>query len=136
MLLLLLAAAFFMQQDIAAAQEEKPRLLSTDKTDSRRQALQWSIVPGAVSYEVEILDASPERQNGIAQSLRRIAAANVFTNGYQADFSAYQGGEVFWRVRGLALDGSPVGVFSDSQRLKLGEWRRELIRPVITARAE
>ena len=132
-LLLLLAAAFFLPQDILRAEAaEAPTALSAAETKTRRQVLRWSILPGAVAYEVEILEGLPENPKGTEPSRRGIVRQKVFTPGYQADFSSYQGGEVWWRVRGLAFDGAPVGVFSDAKRLKLGEWRRELIRPEIT----
>lgn len=85
---------------------------------SARPILTWTVVPGAVYYEIEFLAAPPENPNGIDPSINRIQMSReVFTNGYNADLSNIAENLIYWRVRALNYDGYPLGVFSDAARL-------------------
>lgn len=67
-------------------------------------------IPGAVKYEVEVTDEEPEDQDGIAPSAHRVwSQVTELTDLYDEKPRI---GTYWWRVRGLAADGSPVGVWS------------------------
>lgn len=69
--------------------------------------------PGAASYEIEITDALPENPDDIGPSVHRVYAGHSeLTDFYDP---APRIGRYYWRVRGLAADGSPVGVWSEPQ---------------------
>jgi len=81
---------------------------------SVKPMLTWTKVPGTVYYELEILSAPPENPNDINASQYRVdSSRQVYTNGYNPDLTATTGDRLFWRVRGLDLDGNPLGVYSD-----------------------
>ncbi len=75
----------------------------------------WIPIPGAAQYEVEILDAPPENPEGTQPSQHRIDAAT--DKGFDHyDTTPRLGSQPFyWRVRGLAANGSPVGVYSPAR---------------------
>lgn len=86
-----------------------------DAPASIRPMLTWDVVPGAVYYEVEFLPSLPENPNDILPSTSQLRLTReVFTNGYNADFSWFEGNHIFWRVRALNQNGTPLGVFSDT----------------------
>ncbi len=80
-------------------------------------------IPGAAKYEVEVLDRLPENPEGIAPSTHRIwSKVTELTDLYDDDARI---GSYAWRVRGLAADGSPVGVWSQVQSFETdpdGNW--------------
>ncbi|WP_346355657.1 GDSL-type esterase/lipase family protein [Azotosporobacter soli] len=119
----------------AAAVKPQPITQSLEQAATDRPLLSWSLVPGSASYEVEFLEKMPENPNASDASKYRLRAVrDIFTLGYQADLSDYPGKAVYWRVRGLTLDGRPVGVFSDAQKITLQHGRITLLRPTLTAR--
>lgn len=82
---------------------------------STKPLLTWTIIPGAVRYEIEFLSAPPENPNGIEPSEHQISSSrDVFTNGYQPDLTEYSAEQLYWRVRALDYDSNPLGVFSDA----------------------
>jgi lysophospholipase L1-like esterase len=85
---------------------------------STRPFITWTVVPGAVYYELEFLTAPPENPNDVLPSENQLRITReVFTNGYQADFSWYEGECILWRVRALNQKGNPLGVFSDTAEI-------------------
>lgn len=78
--------------------------------------LTWTVVEGAVYYELELLQAPPENPNGIEPSMYRTwSSRQVYKNGFVADLAWFSGTSLYWRVRALDYDGNPLGVFSDAQ---------------------
>lgn len=95
--------------------------------------LTWTTVPGAVYYEIEFLSAPPENPNHILPSKFQVfSSREVFTNGYNADLSAYSGSHLYWRVRALDYDGNPLGVFSDAAEISIAHTVQDTLRPVST----
>ncbi len=95
--------------------------------------LTWTVMPGAVYYEIEFLRERPENPGGTEPSAHRFAfSRGVFTNGYNADFTNYQGKSLWWRVRALDYDGDPLGVFSDAQEIFVDHDRPQILRPLVT----
>ena len=85
---------------------------------SIRPMLTWTLVPGAVYYELELLAEPPENPNDIYTSDKQLLLTReVFTNGYNVDLSWYEGKRIFWRVRALNNRGNPLGVFSNATEL-------------------
>lgn len=75
----------------------------------------WLSVPGAASYEVEILDEEPENPNGITPSVHRIASfAPQYSQQYD-DKPRFSDKPFYWRVRALNETGAPLGVYSDAR---------------------
>jgi len=99
---------------------------------SSQPMLLWSVVPGAVYYEIEFLSAPPENPNNIMLSRYQIASSReVYTNGYQADLSWYTGNHAYWRVRALDHNDNPVGVFSEAAELFIDHSQQPLYKPLI-----
>ncbi|MCX7780201.1 MAG: GDSL-type esterase/lipase family protein [Negativicutes bacterium] len=108
-------------------------LYSEAKPATVRPMLTWSVLPGAVYYEVEILAQPPENPNGTEPSQYRIAVSReVFTNGYNADLASLPYDVVYWRVRGLNYDGHPLGVFSDTAKVVIDRAAEVSPKPLIT----
>lgn len=105
--------------DVYAPYTEKPTPLSEYNNGNGHVLLypvyDWLVVPGAASYELEILNDVPEDPNGTAPSVHRI---DVYTPQYaqQYDQKARMSADPFyWRVRALDEKGQPIGVYSDAQ---------------------
>lgn len=82
--------------------------------------LVWHTVPNAVCYELELLDAPPEFEGGIALSKSHNLAytRRVFTNGYQADLRPFANSkEIYWRARALGIHHEPIGEFCKAERI-------------------
>lgn len=98
---------------------EKPELLNTYNQGNGEVLLypvyDWLPVPGAASYEVEVLDAAPENPNGLEPSAHRIDVYHT-EYGQKYDEQPRYGSEPFyWRVRAFDEKGGPIGVWSDAQ---------------------
>lgn len=76
----------------------------------------WSDIPGATSYGLELLSAPPENPNGTDASRYRVVATAVSASqsSYGGDTSGLAGGTYWWRVI-AANDQGYVGVFSDAK---------------------
>jgi len=115
----------------------KPRLSSTtlpEKPVGPQPILLWTPLPGAVYYEIEFLDNPPENPNGFEPSkFRLFSSREVFTNGYNPDFRRITVNKIYWRVRGLDVDGNPIGVFSDAGELLIDRTKKEQLKPLITS---
>ena len=82
--------------------------------------LVWHTVPNAVCYELELLDAPPDFEGGIALSRTHHleSTRQIFTNGYQADLRPYANAPaIYWRARALGLHHEPIGEFSKAERI-------------------
>lgn len=93
--------------------------------------VQWTIVPGAVYYEIEFLSSLPENPNGINHSRYQFfSSREVFTNAYHADLRNFPGNHLYWRVRALNFSGNPIGVFSDAEELFIDPTQQQIIKPI------
>lgn len=105
--------------DIYVPTTEKPTLLSVYNNSNGHVLLypvyDWFAVPGAASYEVEVLDDVPENPNGIAPSIHRIASFMSQYSQQYDDTPRYGTKPFYWRVRALDGAGNPLGVYSDAQ---------------------
>jgi len=80
----------------------------------------WHTVPNAVCYELEILDAPPEVEGGIALSqIHHLdSTRKIYTNGYQADLRPFANKkELYWRARALGLHHEPIGEFCNAEKI-------------------
>lgn len=101
---------------------------------SKRPMLTWTAVPGAVSYEIELLSRPPENPNGFDYSRYQIMATRkIYAPGYHCDLLAYFKDRIYWRVRALDFAGNPLGVFSDTQEMFITARKQQQIRPLLTA---
>lgn len=95
-----------------------------DKPASLMPFLVWHTVPNAVCYELEILDAPPDVEGGIAPSATHqlFITQKIYTNGYQVDLRPFQGKPfVYWRARALGLKHEPIGEFSKAEKIVIDE---------------
>ncbi|CUH94954.1 hypothetical protein P22_1023 [Propionispora sp. 2/2-37] len=100
----------------------------------KRPMLTWTAVPGAVSYEIELLSRLPENPNGLDYSRYQIMATrNIYAPGYHCDLLTYFKNRIYWRVRALDFDGNPLGVFSDAQEMFISARKQQQIKPLLTA---
>ncbi|MBC8015885.1 MAG: GDSL family lipase, partial [Sporomusaceae bacterium] len=76
----------------------------------------WLPINGAVYYEVEVTSTLPENPNGILPSKHRIRnrVVQVSTDCYDEE-PLITPGTYYWRVRGVAHSGMPIGVYSDAE---------------------
>ena len=91
-----------------------------DNPASLMPFLVWHTVPNAVCYELEILDAPPEVEGGIALSTvhHLDSTKKIYTNGYQADLRPFKDKpEIYWRARALGLHHEPIGEFCKAERI-------------------
>ena len=91
-----------------------------DNPASLMPFLVWHTVPNAVCYELELLDAPPEFEGGIALSKSHNLAytRQIFTNGYQADLRPFANSkEIYWRARALGIHHEPIGEFSKAEKI-------------------
>ncbi|MBP2627345.1 MAG: hypothetical protein H6Q68_2056 [Firmicutes bacterium] len=93
--------------------------------------LTWTIVPGAVYYEIEFLSDLAENPNDIIPSRYQISSSReVFTNGYSINLSNYPGNHLYWRVRALNYSGDPLGVFSDATEIFIDHTLPQVLKPI------
>lgn len=108
---------------------------SQQKPASLKPVLTWSKVEGAVAYELELLTKPPENPDLPASDQTRFfSTKRIYVNGFNADLSANLKGESFyWRVRGLDLDGKPIGLFSDVEKVSIDRKLDIVQKPVPTS---
>lgn len=115
---------------------DKPQATSFYPSDSPaadKPFLTWTVIPGAVYYEIELLSDPPENPNDVNPSYYQIACSReVYTHGYNANLSSFSGDHLFWRVRALDYDGNPIGVFSDAQEIFIDHTKHQLLKPLLT----
>lgn len=117
--------------DFDKVKPEPTSFYPANAPSSIRPMLTWTLVPGAVYYELEFLTEQPENPNDVFPSDKQLRLIReVFTNGYNADLSWYEGNRIFWRVRALNKSGNPLGVFSDATELWLNRDIIPITRPL------
>jgi lysophospholipase L1-like esterase len=93
--------------------------------------LMWTVLPGAVYYEIELLSSPPENPNDIYTSNYQVLfSREVFTNGYSVNLTTYPSNHLYWRVRALDYDGNPIGVFSDATEIFIDHTLSQNIKPI------
>ncbi|WP_378956424.1 GDSL-type esterase/lipase family protein [Pelosinus sp. sgz500959] len=93
--------------------------------------LKWTIVPGAVYYEIEFLSSPAENPNDVKPSVYQISSSReVFTNAYSVDLTRYPGNHLYWRVRALNFADNPIGVFSDVAELFIDHTLPQVLKPI------
>jgi lysophospholipase L1-like esterase len=116
------------------SEEFKPRALTNyprEAPSPTTLVLRWTIPPGSIYFEIEFLTKAPENPNGTSPSIYRFfSSRNVFTNGYIIDLPTYSSDHLYWRVRGLDLEGNPVGDFSDATAVYFDGNLPQILKPV------
>jgi lysophospholipase L1-like esterase len=101
---------------------------------TRYPLLTWTVIDGAVYYELEFLQKPPENPNSTEPSSYRLwASREVYKNGFIADLAWFDGTSVYWRVRALDYYGKPLGVFSDAQRMNVDTSVVRPLKPSLTS---
>lgn len=108
---------------------------SQQKPASIKPVLTWSKVEGAVAYELELLTKPPENlDKPVSYPTCFFSTNKVYVNGFNADLSVYFKGESFyWRVRGVDIDGNPIGSFSDAEKVYIDRQQDVIQKPVPTS---
>jgi lysophospholipase L1-like esterase len=102
---------------------------------SAKPILTWTKVKGAVAYELELSTSLPENSEGLTSNPTRFySTKEIYVNGFNADLSLTSIGKRFyWRVRGLALDGSPISNFSDAEKVYVDYDQEVIPKPIPTS---
>lgn len=91
-----------------------------------KPVLTWTKIEGAVSYELELLTEP--------YSNYFFSTSKIYVNGFNADLSTYFKGDFFyWRVRGLDIDGKPLGPFSDAEKVYFDRQQKIIQKPIPTS---
>ena len=109
---------------------------STQQTPvSLKPMLRWPKVIGAVSYEIEFFAELPQTVNGDqSDSSAFFSTKKIYANGFNADLSVgFEGEYFFWRVRGLDIEGTSLGAFSEAKKVYVDRRREPLQKPIITS---
>lgn len=124
----------FIPEPVADTKLIKPTILTNYPPEAPAPnipLLRWTIPPGSVYFEIEFLTAAPENPNGTSPSVYRVfSSRGVYTNGYSTDLSSITNDHLYWRIRGLNLDGEPVGVYSDAALLYIDHSLPQTLKPV------
>ncbi len=97
--------------------------------------LTWTKVAGAVSYELELLTKPPETSaKSASDSTCFFSTQKIYVNGFNADLSANPNSKSFyWRVRGLDIDGNPISLFSDAEKVYVDRQQAVVQKPILTS---
>jgi lysophospholipase L1-like esterase len=108
---------------------------SQERPASIKPVLTWTKVEGAVAYELELLTKPPKTPDKSATyPLCFFSTKKIYVNGFNADLSVYFKGESFyWRVRGLDVDGNPIGLFSDAEKVYIDRQQDVIQKPIPTS---
>lgn len=122
----------------ANAQANKPAPtihFSQQRPSSIKPVLTWTKVERAVAYELELLTTPPETPDKpVSDPACFFSTKQIYVNGFNADLSAYFEVESFyWRVRGLDLDGNPISLFSDAEKVYIDRQQSFIQKPVPTS---
>ncbi len=77
----------------------------------------WIPVHGAASYQVELLDAPPEKEDTAAPSSHRVAVMTATGFDCYDDEPRFSEQPFYWRVLGLDAQKKPVGIYSRPVRM-------------------
>lgn len=108
---------------------------SHQKQASTKPVLTWTKIEGAVAYEIELLTKPPEDPDKPMSYPNCFFSTNkIYVNGFNADLSKYYKSESFyWRVRGLDIDGNPIGFFSDAEKVYIDRQQDIIQKPAPTS---
>lgn len=122
------------KMDMLADKQSPPVHLSRQKTASVKPVLTWTKVEGAVAYELELLTKPPENSvKPTSYPTCFFSTKRIYVNGFNADLSKFQGKSFYWRVRGLDLDGQPIGPFSNAEEVSIDRQLDVIQKPVPTS---
>lgn len=101
---------------------------------SIKPMLTWPKIEGAVAYELELLTKPPKNSAKPASyPTCFFSTKKIYVNGFNADLSKFQGKSFYWRVRGLDLDGRPIGPFSNAEEVSIDRQLDVIQKPVPTS---
>lgn len=102
---------------------------------SSKPMLRWTKIDEAVSYEIELFEEPPESAgSNQINSTPFFSTKKISVNGYNADLSAHAELKYFfWRVRGLDVDGDPLGAFSNMEKVYVDMQNDPLQKPIPTS---
>lgn len=107
---------------------------SRQRPASIKPVLTWTKVEGAVAYELELLTKLPENTDKtVSNPTCFFLTKKIYVNGFNADLSVYKGESFYWRVRGLDIDGNPIGLFSDAEKVYIDREQDVIQKPVPTS---
>jgi lysophospholipase L1-like esterase len=101
---------------------------------SLKPMLTWTKVEGAVAYELELLTKPPEYPDkNESYPTRFFSTEKIYVNGFNADLENFEGKSFYWRVRGLDIDGNPISLFSNAEKVDIDRQLDALQKPIPTS---
>jgi lysophospholipase L1-like esterase len=102
---------------------------------SLKPMLRWPKVPGAVSYEIELFTEANQPADPQESNLRSFfSTKRIYVNGFNADLAdRFEGDCFFWRVRGLDIEGNPLGAFADAKKVYVDRQLEVIQKPIPTS---
>lgn len=93
-------------------------LAEKNKVQIRKVRLVWDLVPEAVMYELVVTRGISDNPADIVTTKQKI-----YTNGYELDTSVFDmtDDSLYWKVRGLDIDGRALSAYTASKPLLSGE---------------
>ncbi len=108
---------------------------SQQKKASIKPVLTWTKVEGAVAYELELLTKLPDNPHKAESYQNCFFSTNkIYVNGFNSDLSvSFKGESFYWRVRGLDIDGKPISLFSDAEKVYIDRKQDFVQKPIPTS---
>lgn len=130
-----LSLALYAAVDGSYIQKSEAETLVHSDTVSLKPMLRWPKVAGAVSYEIELFHDAPASPGHQATSQTAFfTTKSIYVTGFNADLSNdFSGTHFYWRVRGLDLNGQPVGEFSEPKHVMVDREAVPLQKPIPTS---
>ncbi len=140
-----LLLVFNVARDVeAVASPKEPKVLSVSSESHPLPAsplIYWNNNLEAVYYELEFFDHIPEDLSPTQNSGQAMYYThNVYRNYYNPDLKAFAQNfigkcPIYWRVRAMAFDGTPISSFSSLQALYTDSSRPGMEAPIAMANA-
>lgn len=108
---------------------------SQQQQTSIKPMLTWTKVEGAVAYELELLTKPPDNPDNPGSYPNCFFSTNkIYVTGFNADLSMYfKDKSFYWRVRGLDIDGKPIHLFSDAEKVYIDRQQNVIQKPIPTS---
>jgi lysophospholipase L1-like esterase len=127
---------------VQAAQEEEALLAGPVPTvhftqqhpASLQPIVTWTKVPGAVSFELQMFRPAGSGERLGEPFVQIFTTRYIYIHGYALPIpDTYTGNIVYWRVRGLNLEGQPISEFSALEPVYIDRTLAAVVKPIPTS---